>query len=439
MSMRSTHRGRILVGAAMPALFGAAIWVACATAAKPGPIQPGPGAQKRILEAMILAQPGDVIEIGEGTFEIDTTLSLDVDGVTIRGQGMDKTVFDFAKQAAGGGGEGFMVTANDFTIEDLAVHSTSGDAIKTEGVSGVTFRRVRVDWPGPPSTYNGAYGLYPVQSQNVLIEDSEVRGASDAGIYVGQSKNIIVRRNKAWENVAGIEIENSQDADVYENEAWNNSGGLLVFSLPELPVKEGRNARVFANVIRDNNHPNFGRPGSIVAALPPGSGLLIMANDNVEVFENEFRNNDTANVSIVSFLITQRQYDDPGYDPYPEGVWVHGNTFEGGGTNAVGQFAEAVRPLHGEQMPDIVWDGIVDAAKLVDGKLPPELRIYIGDNGDADFANFDFGKVLAGSKPMIDTDLARYQGALPSPPAPVVIEGVESMPASVPASAESTG
>jgi parallel beta-helix repeat protein len=328
-----------------------------------------------------------------------------------------------------------MVTGNDFTIENLAVHSTSGDAIKTEGIKGATFRRVRVDWPGPPKTENGAYGLYPVQSEDVLIEDSEVRGASDAGIYVGQSKNIIVRRNKAWENVAGIEIENSQDADVYENEAWSNSGGLLVFSLPELPIKDGRNARVFDNVLRDNNHPNFGKPGAIVSTLPPGSGLIIMANDNVEVFENEFSDNDTANVSIVSFLATQREYVDPGYDPYPEGVWVHGNTFEGGGGNAVGRLAEVLKPLFPEKMPDIVWDGLVDPAKLVDGQVPAQLRIYIEGNGDADFVNFDFGQVLAGAQPKIDTDLARYQGALPVPPSPVAIEGVDSAPAA----AESTG
>jgi parallel beta-helix repeat protein len=429
-----------LLGAAPAILVAGVVGWACATGGEDGPIAAGPEAQKQILEALIQAQPGDTILLGEGTFEIDTTLSLDVDGVTVRGQGMDRTVVDFAKQAAGSGGEGFLVTGDDFTIEDLAVRSTAGDAIKTEGIRGATFRRVRVDWPGPPKTENGAYGLYPVQTENVLIEECEVRGASDAGIYVGQSKNIIVRRNKVWENVAGLEIENSQNADVYENEAWNNSGGLLVFSLPELPVKDGRNARVFRNVVRENNHPNFGKPGAIVSTLPPGSGLIVMANDNVEVFENQFRDNDTANVSVVSFLITQRQYDDAGYDPYPEGVWVHHNTFEGGGDNPVGQFAEAVKPLYGERMPDVVWDGVVDDAKRVDGALPPELRMYVSDNGDADFVNFDFGRVLAGAQPRIDTDLARYAGALPAPPSPVVIEGIEGAePMQVAGEAESTG
>src|SRR3546814_1516361 len=84
-------------------------------------------------------------------------------------------------------------------------------------------RRVRAEWTGGPSTDNGAYGLYPVQVDNVLIEDSVVKGASDAGIYVGQSTNIIVRNNRAEGNVAGIEIENSTGADVYGNTTTGRS------------------------------------------------------------------------------------------------------------------------------------------------------------------------------------------------------------------------
>src|SRR3546814_1386139 len=91
-------------------------------------------------------------------------------------------------------------------------------------------------WTGGPSTDNGAYGLYPVQVDNVLIEDSVVKGASDAGIYVGQSTNIIVRNNRAEGNVAGIEIENSTGADVYGNTTTGKTGGILVFKIGRAPV-----------------------------------------------------------------------------------------------------------------------------------------------------------------------------------------------------------
>ena len=160
-------------------------------------VELGPGAQKQALAAMIEAQPGDIIEFGPGRFELDTTLSLDVAGVTVRGAGMEETILDFAGQVPGSGGEGLMVTADDFVIEDLAVYNTRADAIKVEGTTNAEFRRVFVNWEGTPRTENGAYGFYPVQVTNVLIEDSKVRGCSDAGIYVGQSRNIIVASQRS--------------------------------------------------------------------------------------------------------------------------------------------------------------------------------------------------------------------------------------------------
>lgn len=386
-------------------------------------IAPGPKAQDQLLQALIGAEIGDIIQLAEGRFELDTTLSLDVAGVTVRGQGLGKTVLDFSRQVAGSGGEGLMVTADSFTIEDLSVVNSRGDAIKVEGTTGVTFRRVRIDWEGPPKTENGAYGLYPVQCNDVLIEDSEVRGASDAGIYVGQSKNIIVRRNRVWENVAGIEIENSTGADVHDNVAFNNTGGVLVFSLPEMPVKNGRDSRIYDNQIYENNHPNFGKPGAIVSTIPPGAGVIIMANENTEVWGNTIRDNQTANLSVTSFTSTGREYNDPAYDPFAEGISIHDNTFSGGGTAPMGAFADAVRPHVGEQFPDIVWDGVVDAAKMENGETPARLRIYVANNGDADFANVDMASVLAGKPPKIDRDLAHYAGALPEPPRPVTIAG----------------
>ena len=390
------------------------------TAASSGPrvtvIEPGADLQERAQTALLTAQPGDVIEFAEGTFELAGTLSLDVADVTLRGRGRDRTILDFAGQEAGTGGEGITVTSDGFTVEALTVQNTKGDGIKVEGTDGVVFRNVFVNWVGPPKTENGAYGIYPVQCSNVLIEDSQVRGSSDAGIYVGQSENIIVRRNKVWENVAGIEIENSFGADVYDNEATNNTGGILVFSLPELPVKNGRDARVFRNQVHGNNHPNFGLEGSIIASLPPGTGMQIMANENVEVFENDIRDNDTYNVAILSYLVTGREYDDPEYDPYAEGIYVHDNTFSGGGQNPQGRAIERAAATGGK-FPDIVYDGFVDPAKLTDGKVPPELGIYIENNGDADFVN------LGGGEGKPHTDVLAHAGALPNPPGEIVLQG----------------
>ncbi|MEE2777041.1 MAG: parallel beta-helix domain-containing protein [Acidobacteriota bacterium] len=388
--------------------------------AGPVVLQPDENAQETVQTALLTAQPGDVIELTEGTFEFTGSLSLDVADVTIRGQGVDKTILDFAAQQAGAGAEGITVTSDGFVIEDLTVLNTKGDGIKVEGTDRATFRTIKVDWSGPPKTENGAYGIYPVQVSNVLIEDSQVRGSSDAGIYVGQSRNIIVRGNRVWQNVAGIEIENSFGADVYDNLATNNTGGILVFSLPEMPVKNGRDTRVFRNTIENNNHANFGKAGSIIAALPTGTGLQVMANENVEVFDNDLRDNQTYNIAVLSYLVTEREYDDAEYDPYVEGVYIHDNRFSGGGDSPQGR-GERLSKQFGGTFPDIVYDGFVDPAKMVDGELPPHLGIYVENNGDADFVNLDLGAMLAGKEPKPYNDLAAHAGSLPEPPAEIVL------------------
>ena len=388
-------------------------------------ITPGADAQKKAQEAFILAKPGDVIEFAEGKFEFDGTISLvGIADVTVRGKGMEKTILNFAKFQDGKGGEGVKVKADRFTIEDLTIEDTPGDAIKLQDCNGLTMRRIRTWWTNGPSSENGAYGLYPVLSNNVLIENCVAQCASDAGIYVGQSKQIIVRNCVTEKNVAGIEIENCIGADVYNNVSKNNAGGILVFSLPGLTIKNGTDCRVFNNTISSNNHVNFAKAGAMVATVPSGTGLMIMANDRVEASGNTFDGNAGAGCLIVSFLTTQRQFDDAQYDPYPEAVSIKNNVFKNGGSDPQGDQFKMFTDATGQNLPDIVYDGILDPKKLVDEKLPTELGVSIIDNGDATFVNLDLGTLFAGSQPNMTTDITEFAHPLP-PVKTVTIEGVE--------------
>ncbi|QDV68611.1 hypothetical protein Poly24_23210 [Rosistilla carotiformis] len=388
-------------------------------------ILPGPDAQTQAQEALITAEPGDVIEFAEGTFEFAGTLSLDgVSGITIRGQGIDATILNFKGQRKGTGGEGLMVKADQFTIEDLTIQNTPGDAIKISDSSDVTIRRIRTWWSRGPSEENGAYGIYPVMCSNVLIEHCVAECASDAGIYVGQTRQTIVRHNRAQRNVAGIEIENTVGADVYENEATNNTGGILVFSLPGLQLKNGSHTRVFKNQLYDNNHPNFAHAGAMVATVPAGTGLMIMANDHVEVFDNSIHGNQTANCAVISFLATQRKFDDPQYDPYPEAIHIHDNRLSDGGNDPQGFFGEVYKQAGSLPMPDIVVDGLVNEAKLMEGELPESLRFSIVNNGEATFVNLGLGAMLTGGAPAVSNDIASFQAKL-EPLPPIAIPGVE--------------
>lgn len=313
------------------------------------------GAAERLQEALILAQPGDVIELGEGRFTLTDGLSLDVDGVTLRGQGMDKSILDFTGQQ--GAGEGLLVTSDKVTLRDFAVENPKGDGIKSKGADMIVYSGIRVEWTGGPKATNGAYGIYPVESVGVLVTNSKVSGASDAGIYVGQSSDITVSENIVTFNVAGIEIENSRRALVENNIASRNTGGLLVFDLPGLPVMNGGTVILRENVVSDNDTPNFAPPGNIVASVRRGTGVLVMANDGVLIEDNAFDNNPTAHVMVIAYL---QKFDDPRYNPYARNVIVGENAFGRGGDDPQLDGKEALLEAFGGALPPVLWDGIVE-------------------------------------------------------------------------------
>ena len=345
-----------------------------------------------IQELMITVDSGSTIAFPAGTFDIDGELDLDVDGITLLGAGMDDTILSFAGQTTGA--QGILVTANDFTIQDIGLEDSPGDLLKIEGADGVTIRRVRAEWTGGPSPDNGSYALYPVQCSNVLIEDSVAIAASDAGVYVGQSDKIIVTGNLARSNVAGIEIENSTHADVFDNEATENTGGVLVFNLPGLQVANGFGTRVFNNNIHDNNTTNFAPSGNIVGKVPTGTGIAILAAHEVEIFGNTIQNHVSVNLGVVNYTVID-SFEDPNYDPYPYSLYIHDNTLTGTSTNPTGEMGALLILALAEvqttvSVPDIAWDGVV-SPDHVDAQDPTHLaagfEICIQDNGDADFTN----------------------------------------------------
>ena len=328
--------------------------------------------QERLLDA----KPGDVIEIPAGRHQFERSLSLRADGVTIRGAGMDQTVLSFKGQKAGA--EGLLVNGDNFTIENLTIEDSKGDGLKISESENITIRGVKVQWTGGPSTKNGAYGIYPVLTKNVLIENTISIGASDAGIYVGQSDGVIVRNSRAEQNVAGIEVENTRNADVYDNVATGNTGGILVFNMPGLS-QQGGNIRVFNNKVIANNHENFGAKGTPVASVPAGSGIVINSNDDIEVFDNEVRDNATTNIIVSSVYSTG--YKDssasPNFDPYPERIYIHNNTLSGGGDSPDGLDLKALKlAMYGltGNFPDVLWDGYYNKERVVDGvKVGPQI------------------------------------------------------------------
>jgi parallel beta-helix repeat protein len=385
----------------MKACLLALLATAAPLAAKTITVAPGPDAQGRLQSALIEAEPGDTVQIGAGKFDLTDGLSLDVDRVTVRGAGPDKSVLNFKAQK--GAGEGMLVTSKDVVLRDFAVEDTKGDGIKSKGADRIVYHNVRVEWTGGPRETNGAYGVYPVSSTDVLIDRVTVRGASDAGIYVGQSKNIVVRNSTAEFNVAGIEIENSYNADVHGNTARKNAGGILVFDLPNLPQMGGHAIRVFDNRAVDNDTPNFAPKGNIVASVPTGTGVMVMANADVHVFGNTLENNGNTNVMLIGY---KRPFTDKTYNPLLRTVVVRDNKHGRAGFAPSFPGGNEIAAAMGGSLPPIFWDGtgsgvvVRDVVPALSLNLPaPDAPVSQAKPSEARFAT----------------------GALPAEPKPVVL------------------
>jgi parallel beta-helix repeat protein len=367
-----------------------------------------------IQEALILANPGDIIRITEGLYELEDSLSIDVDGLTLEGDGIYKTILSFKNQLSGA--QGLSVTSDRVTLQDFAVEDAKGDAIKVKGVNDISFIRVRTEWTNGPDELNGAYGLYPVESKNVLIDSCVAIGASDAGIYVGQSENIIVKNSRAEYNVAGIEIENSYYADVHNNHAENNTGGILVFDLPDIPQQGGHHVRVFNNKSINNNTDNFAPEGNIVGEVPRGTGIIIQANSHVEIFDNDIGGNDTINIAVVTYSY---ETNDENYYPHPKNIQIHNNRFTKSGLNPdlqTGELAKILFELSEGDMPDIFWDGLIPMKQMIFGQ-PTQEKIVLNENGDATFLTINPIKYMLPFLDPVERNSAEYLGKInPLPP-----------------------
>ena len=375
-------------------------------------IQPGPLSYEEIQKALILSKPGDIIKLGEGVFEFEDGLSLDINNVTISGEGINKTILSFKNQKSGA--EGLMITSNGVILKDFAVEDTIGDAIVVKGAKGISFIRVRTEWTGGPKESNGAYGFYPVQSTDVLIDGCIAIGASDAGIYVGQSERIKVLNSIARYNVAGIEIENSFFAEVIGNISEHNTGGILVFDLPDLPQQGGHHILVENNIVRNNDTENFAPEGNIVGNTPNGTGIMVMANQFVEIKNNEIKNNATAGILIASY---QDEAEDKNYNPIASNVFIHGNSLINNGFNVDKVRASPISEVINGKVPDIIWDGVVPLTEWIG--MRSSKRVILGDNySNSDtpvFANLKLmTKFLISYLHKVDTNYENYRGELKS-------------------------
>ena len=277
-----------------------------------------------IQEAVNRAQPGDTILVYPGTYE--ESVYIDKDGITLRGVVQDREwpVMEGGRTL----NDAVLYSGNDITVEWLKIMHYKGNAIM--GQAGNNFV-LRYNW----IVDTGVYGIFPQYGQNGLVAYNTISGIEDAAIYVGMSDNIDVIGNEVFDSVAGIEIENSRHALVEANYVHNNTGGILVFITPGLPIKTTYDVIVRGNFVVDNNTPNFGAPGSIVAGIPAGSGMVIMAADDVRIEDNIITGNKNAGIIVVDLSFAANVSADPESEPNPDGIQILENFFNDNGAEPV--------------------------------------------------------------------------------------------------------
>ncbi len=241
-----------------------------------------------------------------------------------------------------------IVSGSRFVMDGITVKNYSGNGVTTSKSLGVTLRNLVTD-------KTGHYGVYPVESEDILVEDCTATGINDAGIYVGQSRRATVRGNHVYGNVAGIEIENTVTALVENNDVHDNTAGIMAFVLPQNPSKEGRDCTIRNNKTYRNNLKNFADPNAFVAKLPYGIGIGIMGADNTVVEKNDIADNGSTGVAIIGLSL---YFTDPtklDVEPNTDRARITGNTYRNNGKSPDPAYVNGAPPVK-LMGADIMWD-----------------------------------------------------------------------------------
>ena len=282
-----------------------------------------------IQAAVNKARPGDTILIYPGTYK--ESVYIDKDSITVRG------VIDVGEWPTMDGekklNDAILYSGNNITIEQLKITNYKGNAIMGQAGNNYVIRH---NWV----IDTGVYGIFPQFGKNGLIEYNVLSGIEDAAIYVGMCDNVDVRHNEVFNNVAGIEIENTRHAIVENNYVHNNTGGILAFITPGLPIKTTYDVIIRNNFVVNNNTPNFGAEGSIVANVPVGTGIIVMAGDDVVVEGNIVSGNNTAGIVVTDLSFITDIASDPDSEPNPDRMRILRNFMINNGAKPV-----AARPV----------------------------------------------------------------------------------------------
>jgi parallel beta-helix repeat protein len=297
-----------------------------------------------IQDAIDMAGAGGVIHIKPGVYWQSVTVEHpNVRIMGLKGPGGEQVIIK--NPGAVNNGINVRAGADNFALSHVVVEGFDRNGVFLNGVNGFDIRHVT-------ARDNQEYGIFPVRSANGSVRHSVASGHADAGLYVGQGRDIKLTHNEAFDNVIGIEVSNSDDILVSHNSTYNNTAGILAALLPGRMITEANRITIRHNQVRDNNLPNFADHG-LAVGVPKGSGILAVGIDHSLIEHNTVTGNQFLGIALASSLVLGQLAGFPpeafaGIEPNPDFVRIEKNSVTGNGT---------VQPDLPFPAVDLLWDG----------------------------------------------------------------------------------
>ncbi|HLF72782.1 MAG TPA: parallel beta-helix domain-containing protein [Anaerolineales bacterium] len=295
-----------------------------------------------IQAAVDAANPGDTVHVPPGIYHENVLITKD--NITI--EGSPGAILDGIGLP---GRSGITVRSlspsvrlNRFRLTGMRIQNYAGN-----GVILIRVDNFQIDH----GIYvnNEGYGIFPIRTSQGLIEFNQVSGSNDTGIYIGQSQDAVIQRNRVTDCTVGINVEVSSNITVQGNAVQGNTIGMLAAVLPGLSVTETKNIQIFGNLFSRNNRPNpVTNPTEFVSQLPSGVGLLIFGADNVTTTDNTVSGNNSAGIAVIQ-LPPALAVLDPRIDPFPDNDKVSQNVVLSNGSDPDPKIA----PF---PPSDLIWD-----------------------------------------------------------------------------------
>ena len=249
-----------------------------------------PEDHQTIQAAVDAAKPGDMIMIGEGTY--NEAVDVETDRLTIRGADRNTTILDGQFKLENGIR---VLSAKGVAVENLTARNYTTNGFFWTGVDGYRGSYL--------TTYrNGDYGIYAFDAYHGQFDNSYGSGSPDAGFYIGEcfECDAVLDNVVSEYNGLGYSGTNSGGELYIVNSTFrNNRAGIVPNSGSYELCYPGRSNVIVGNIVHDNNY--LDGPGIDVSLLAQGNGILLAGSINNIVERNLVYNHDRAGIAAVPF------------------------------------------------------------------------------------------------------------------------------------------